>query len=155
MTRLRSKLLMWFSLSFLLLLGFQNCSQQRFTPRALETGEAGSTDSKAVVRGLTSMEEIDTEVQNMIVDKTCLVNDDCGAIAYGSKSCGGPKEYLIYSTRTLDFDQLQQLTDQYTKLDRERNADSDLISTCDILLKPQVQCFESKCQALADGLGGL
>ncbi len=81
----------------------------------------------------------------------CKTPNDCEAVAIGSKSCGGPTEYLLVSRATRsklgsDFDDNVKMI---TQLDVEANA--GMMGTCEVLLKPEVACSAGSCTEAKSG----
>lgn len=117
---------------------FQNCSSQNWSQSLPEPGIAYKTNPQ--------MAKIDTEVKMMIADKTCNLQTDCASIAYGTKPCGGPETYLIYSKPNLDSGLLQQMVAAFNQLMDEENRKFNLAGTCEVRLEPAVACIENQCQ---------
>ena len=47
---------------------------------------------------LLALDSLKNEIELLINQGTCSQNTDCDFIAFGSKACGGPQSYLVYST---------------------------------------------------------
>ncbi|MBI4410962.1 MAG: hypothetical protein HY541_00560 [Deltaproteobacteria bacterium] len=110
----------------------------------LNCGESG--DSGRDYR--TELDDLDTQIQTLIEDRSCNADDDCYTIAYGSKACGGPQTYLVYSSLAADVESLESLVEEYNQLEDEYNAEEDVISTCDIAIEPEIACTDETCQEI-------
>ena len=70
---------------------------------------------------------------------------DCAYIAFGSKPCGGPWSYLVYSI-SIDVDLLKSKVKQYNKMEDEYNRKHGIASDCAIVLPPtSLNCVNDKC----------
>lgn len=77
----------------------------------------------------------------------CKIASDCNALPVGSRSCGGPTEYVLISKGTQAKIQsaATDLIKTIDELDRARNASSGLAGTCDVMEKPAVTCQAGAC----------
>ena len=96
----------------------------------------------------TELDDLNIQIQTLIEDLSCNADDDCYTIAYGSKACGGPKTYLIYSSLATDVENLESLVEEYNQLEGEYNAEEDVISTCEIAMEPEISCTDGTCQEI-------
>ncbi len=71
----------------------------------------------------------------------------CRALAVGSKACGGPTQYVVFSTVATDATEAERLAGEVTALDRAANAQFGLVSTCDLLMEPGVAVEGGRCVA--------
>ena len=72
---------------------------------------------------------------------------DCRLIGVGSKPCGGPWEYLIYSAATVDEQHLQSLVNAHSAFEDYMNMKYGYMSTCDVPVAPILECHEGICRA--------
>ncbi|WP_372767215.1 hypothetical protein [Lutibacter sp.] len=94
---------------------------------------------------LTALQE---EIELLIDSGICSENASCDYIAFGSKACGGPKTYLVYST-SIDIVLLQQKAATYNALENAYNKKWGVISDCSYVLPPnEVTCINGKCTAV-------
>ncbi|SHI91608.1 hypothetical protein [Flavobacterium haoranii] len=86
-----------------------------------------------------------TEITNYIGQFSCSATSTCNFIALGSKPCGGPREYLVYSNN-VDQNELQQLVSEYYTMDSTRNVQTNAISDCSIVMPPEnINCIDGVC----------
>jgi hypothetical protein len=81
----------------------------------------------------------------------CSSASVCRTIGLGVKPCGGPQEYLIYSTAATDSARLTREVARYNEAEAKRNREQGLVSDCRALLRPRVSCVSGQCAATAVG----
>ncbi|AOT10025.1 hypothetical protein [Pseudoalteromonas luteoviolacea] len=81
-------------------------------------------------------------------DKSCDSNSQCLAIPVGSRACGGPSSYLLFSTKTADQNKVYELAKKLTDSEAQYNAKHGMISICEHLRQPTTQCVENTCVTL-------
>lgn len=83
------------------------------------------------------------EIINYINSFDC--SGSCNYIAFGSKPCGGPKEYLPFPS-SVNLTQLQQMVSEYNEMDHQYNIQTNAISDCAVVLPPTtVECVNGDC----------
>lgn len=89
-----------------------------------------------------------TEITNYIGQFSCSATSTCNFIALGSKPCGGPREYLVYSNN-VDQNELQQLVSEYYTMDSTRNVQTNAISDCAVVMPPEnIDCIDGVCTVI-------
>ncbi len=97
---------------------------------------------------LAELAALQEEIELMIDSGDCSENSDCESIAFGSKACGGPKTYLVFST-TIDVELLEQKVAIYNELENDFNKKWGIISDCSVPTPPvDVICVAGKCTAV-------
>ncbi len=85
------------------------------------------------------------EIQNYINSFSCSENVGCSFIAFGDKPCGGPRTYLLFSN-SVDLPKLKKMVDDYNKMDKAYNIQTNAISDCMYQLPPtEVKCVNGVC----------
>jgi hypothetical protein len=124
-------------LSFILLLMplFQNCGSSF----AVSDAEGiGSISDK-------SLSSLEAEIRQSI-SLQCSSSWECHVATAGSKPCGGPSRYFIYSSSTSNVTAIEQLTDEYTALQQLQNQSTNAVGTCDALDVPtSLSCISNQC----------
>ena len=95
-----------------------------------------------------SLDDIKTaknKLNNLIADKQCSTSSQCKVSAVGSRACGGPSDYIVYSTQSAPQEQVSALSDTITQLESTYNAQKGMMSICQHLTAPSTQCVENKC----------
>lgn len=72
--------------------------------------------------------------------------DDCRYIGVGSKPCGGPWHYLIYSASTVNEEYLQTLVDVHAAFENYMNHRYGYLSDCSVPMPPAVECHDGMCR---------
>ncbi|WP_288988075.1 hypothetical protein, partial [uncultured Pseudoalteromonas sp.] len=98
-----------------------------------------------------SLDDIKTakdKLNSLIADKQCSTSSQCKVNAVGSRACGGPSDYIVYSTQSAPQKQVSALSDTITQLESTYNAQKGMMSICQHLTAPSTQCVENKCVKL-------
>ncbi|MBM3299070.1 MAG: hypothetical protein FJY85_03850 [Deltaproteobacteria bacterium] len=85
------------------------------------------------------------EIESMVGVPTCSDIADCAYIAFGSKPCGGPWTYLIYSRATIDPDVLAARIREYNDLEDRYNHRFAVVSDCSVAAEPRLTCANGVC----------
>ena len=73
----------------------------------------------------------------------CTQNSDCFSAGSGSKSCGGPESYIVFS-KLDSIPNIFTLLDAYNQKRKAENAGK--LGTCEYMLPPSVTCVKNKCK---------
>jgi hypothetical protein len=71
----------------------------------------------------------------------------CKLIPFGSKPCGGPWGYLVYSTLKTDESRLKQLVSDFNQLQKKMNEERKILSDCAIASQPKLEFTDGVCAA--------
>ena len=89
-----------------------------------------------------------TTIEDLAATSICEENTECLFIGFGSKPCGGPWTYLIY-TNSINVDQLLLWVNDYNQLEQELNEKWDIISDCSIASPPLgFECIDNTCNPI-------
>ena len=88
------------------------------------------------------------EIVEYIGTPRCSGGDDCRFIGVGSKPCGGPWRYLVYSASTLDEDHLRSLVEAHAAFEAYLNEKYGYVSTCNVPPEPVLECRDGICRAV-------
>ncbi len=91
------------------------------------------------------------EIVDFIGVPSCGAVGDCRHIGIGSKPCGGPWSYLIYSAATIDEHELRSRVLRYNAWNHGMNRRYGLVSTCDVAPEPRPGCVGGVCADLDAG----
>jgi hypothetical protein len=72
----------------------------------------------------------------------------CHLIGFGSKPCGGPWTYLVYSTVQTNEFKLEQLVTDYNQVQRKFNIERKTMSDCMLARKPKIESNNGVCTAV-------
>ncbi|WP_420155344.1 hypothetical protein [Siphonobacter sp.] len=88
---------------------------------------------------------MEQEILAFIQDKACQSERVCGSIAFGSKPCGGPWKYLVYSLKAADVARLEEKVRSYNQLEKKVNTREGKISDCVQVTPVTVDCIDGQC----------
>lgn len=87
------------------------------------------------------------EIKDLIAKEACDGVNSCDYIAVGSKACGGPKTYLLFSS-SIDRQNLQDLVKNYNQAEADYNQKYGITSDCMFVTPPDsIECVNGKCEA--------
>lgn len=86
------------------------------------------------------------DIKRAIGAATCSSNAQCRTLPVGAKACGGPQEYIAWSTVNGDEAALQALAARSTTLRQEEIRRSGEMSTCMHMPDPGASCVAGTCQ---------
>lgn len=93
------------------------------------------------------LEALANEITSLADNSVCNQNNECKYVAFGSKPCGGPWSYLVYST-SIDTVLLLEKVDYYNQLEKAYNVKWEIISDCSVATPPiSLECLDEKCIA--------
>ncbi len=93
--------------------------------------------------------ELAASIQADIANLSCDTDDDCSFIPFGSKPCGGPWNYKLFSRKTTDERALWAKIERYNKMDAYYNEKNGLQSDCNFIVPPTMSCVNSMCNGSA------
>ncbi len=94
------------------------------------------------------LDALKTSIEDLAATSVCSETAECKFIGLGSKPCGGPWEYLIYST-SIDVEQLEDLVEDYNKKEADFNAKWGIASDCALANPPSsINCENNRCVAV-------
>lgn len=105
------------------------------------------TDSNESSENITSaqLETKKQEIQNYINSFSCSESVGCGFIAFGTKPCGGPWSYLVFSN-SVNLTKLQEMVKDYNEMNRLYNIQTNAMSDCMVVAPPtEVKCVDGVC----------
>lgn len=97
---------------------------------------------------LQELIDLKTEIENFASTSICDDTFECKFIAFGSKPCGGPWSYLVYST-SIDTNRLESLVEGYNQKESIYNTKWNIASDCALVNPPtSVTCENNICVAV-------
>jgi len=109
------------------------------------TSEDSTKEKDVDSKIITNLEE---EIIALADSSVCNDETECASIAFGSKPCGGPWSYLVYST-SIDVQLLKDKVKQFNQMQQEFNIKYGIISDCSIALPPTgFLCEDNKCKGI-------
>ena len=94
------------------------------------------------------LDALKLEIENLANTSICNEETECKYIGFGSKPCGGPWSYLIYST-SIDIEELENRVENYNQKEAFYNSEHGIISDCSIANPPtHLNCENNACVAV-------
>jgi hypothetical protein len=91
------------------------------------------------------VQELRTLIEKEIGTPTATEATQCKLIAFGSKPCGGPWSYLVYSTARTDEARLKQLVNEFNQLSKKINEETKVLSDCMYVTEPWIEFARGVC----------
>ncbi|MCF7566858.1 hypothetical protein L3X37_00570 [Sabulilitoribacter arenilitoris] len=84
-------------------------------------------------------------IEDLAATSVCNETTECKYIAFGSKPCGGPWGYLIYTT-SIDTKKLKLWVEDYNQRESNFNSKWDVGSDCSVVNPPiSINCQNNSC----------
>ncbi len=107
---------------------------------------------------LCSEDETEGSYQDNLDELELLINTEignaeasdlaeCRSLAFGSKPCGGPWSYLVYSSTDSDESHLLNLVQRYNDVELDLNNFENRGSDCSVPIKPNLALKDMRCVA--------
>ncbi len=93
----------------------------------------------------TRLGELRQAVASRVGTTRCVDRSQCRAMPLGSKPCGGPWSYVVYSTATTDSGALALAVQRYNVADAELNRKLGRVSDCSFVSPPKLDCVLGFC----------
>ena len=111
----------------------------------LQSFQCSDSENSSTNITLAQLETKKQEIQNYINSFNCSESVGCGFLAFGSKPCGGPRTYLLFSNN-VNLTKLQELVKNYNDMDDLYNIQTGAVSDCMFVLPPtEVKCVNGVC----------
>src|SRR5690242_8887820 len=79
-------------------------------------------------------------IRALVGTPTCSSDAQCHSLPLGSRACGGPESYLMWSSAATSQAEIQALGERYKEERRAANTASGRVSTCQFLVDPGAVC---------------
>lgn len=94
------------------------------------------------------LNQLHVQIQRLVGTPFARTLSQCKTMAIGSKACGGPGGYLVYSALiTPNEAKLRQLVFDFTKLQQQLQEEWGLISDCLLEMPPEIDLVNGICTA--------
>lgn len=122
-------------------------------PNASEASQK-MTESEEVVRGELGgpqgdldarSKELRQQIRDVAEQPVASKISECRIAGIGSKPCGGPESYIIYSVQNTDEGKLLPVIDEYNTVRRMLNEKHGMISECSVLPEPTIALRNGFC----------
>jgi hypothetical protein len=116
-------------------------------PRDSGGGEDGGGGVTYDLADFKRQAELKVMIDEEIGTPSATQTFQCKSIGFGSRPCGGPSSYLVYSTANTNETRLKELVSEFNQLDKKNIQDSELISICSVEPKPKMELVGGVCTA--------
>ncbi len=99
---------------------------------------------------LARLQAMEAEIDTLVGDAACEKDEDCRAIAFGDKPCGGPWSYKVYSVTSVDTLEVARLVAAYNKFNELLNQKHGWMSDCMVVSEPRVGMIAGRCEAIRE-----
>jgi hypothetical protein len=94
---------------------------------------------------LVSLQSEKQSILDYIATFSCDESTTCSSIAFGSKACGGPQEFLVFPS-TVDLNYLTEQVNNYNLLESAYNSTYGIVSDCMVVMPPEnIDCINGVC----------
>jgi hypothetical protein len=97
-----------------------------------------------------ALDTLHQQIIAMIGEPRCENIVHCRLLALGSRPCGGPTEYLAYSSIVGKREVLEAKAYEYGFLQEELNRAHGVSGTCEVLAQPKLACVNGRCTLNSD-----
>jgi hypothetical protein len=110
----------------------------------LSTGPAKPDRAAALKQ---QAEKLATEAKAQANPSGCEKVEQCEVAGFGHKSCGGPREYIAYCSKTTDVKALQSKLAELEKAEKTWQAETGEMSNCGLTRRPLPRFVDGQCLA--------
>lgn len=106
---------------------------------------SNDNDTPTYESELTQLSLFKADIESLANASVCNEASECKFIALGSKPCGGPWSYLVYTT-SIDVEQLEAAVKDYNQKEAAFNIKWGIPSDCALTLRPaSISCENNTC----------
>jgi hypothetical protein len=89
---------------------------------------------------------LEHEARALAHSNGCHSVGDCRTAPLGWRSCGGPRDYVVYCAATTDTAALFRKLAELQAVERDYNLRSGMMSSCEMRIAPQVSLRDLSCR---------
>ncbi|MEX2154583.1 MAG: hypothetical protein WD825_14675 [Gemmatimonadaceae bacterium] len=90
---------------------------------------------------------LEREARALAKTDGCTSADQCRAAPVGERACGGPRDYMVYCTRTTDSAGLYRKLAELRQAEMDYNKKTGAMSTCEFRTPPELAIAGGSCKA--------
>ena len=106
-----------------------------------------NSDQRTEEGDRAQLAEMRREIDALVGDTAGASIADCRYAGVGSKPCGGPWEFIIYSASSTDSTALAERLTAYNDFEAEMNERYGYASDCSVLNEPVLAYKDGRCVA--------
>ena len=126
-------------LALILLFACAACTSQAHDPKPPQPAPAAA---QVAASGANALDDI----RRLIGSASCSDSSQCRTLPVGARACGGPQEYLPWSTLKTDERALTSVAERYKAERQSQIKSSGEMSTCRFMPDPGAVCVAGACQ---------
>ena len=92
-----------------------------------------------------ALNAVHREIVSLIGEPRCANLVHCRVLGLGARPCGGPSEYLAFSSLTANREVLEAKAYEYDFLQEEVNRSKGAVGSCEVLPAPRATCVNGRC----------
>jgi hypothetical protein len=131
------------------LLGAASCGAPTRTENGGSGPGAGSRTESDIAAARAAVARLETDARALVKTDGCATSGQCRTAPVGVKSCGGPRDYLVYCAASTDSVALFRKLDELRVAESEYNKISGMMSTCELRLPPKAAVQGGSCREVA------
>lgn len=125
-------------LTLTMVLAFQNCG---------DTNEMKSANSSGLTIDSYPNEKQEKILRDLInEDLSCDQDSQCVLVGVGHKACGGPRDLAVASTKSSNYQHIQDLAEEVKETEYHYLYINQLAGTCEAPYREQPTCVQNICQ---------
>ncbi len=95
--------------------------------------------------------KLEQEARALVKTDGCASAAACRTAPVGWRGCGGPRTYLVYCAASTDTTALFRKLKELENAERDYNASSGMMSTCEYRMPPSVRLEGRSCREASAG----
>ena len=90
---------------------------------------------------------LNTQLNELTSNKSCTASYQCKVLGVGSRVCGGPSKYVVYSTLNNSQKHAEQLAQKITQQEQQNNTALEF-DDCSPVLEVHSLCIDNQCKTV-------
>ncbi|WP_247664843.1 hypothetical protein [Pseudoalteromonas sp. MMG010] len=123
----------------------QLAADKKELPSTTPLDKSDKTLMQAEESPLATIKGTKEKLSEITANLQCDTTSQCKVQAVGSRACGGPSRYIVYSTKHTNSDDVTKHADTITQYEKTLNAKEDMASICQHIPAPGTQCISNSC----------
>jgi outer membrane murein-binding lipoprotein Lpp len=114
------------------------------TSTLLLSGCVNSASSNTPEANLAAL---NSQLNDIVSDNHCTASFQCKVLEVGTRACGGPSKYVVYSALNTSQEKAEQIAQQITQQESTLNKTQGL-NDCASVIEVQSLCINQQCQSI-------
>jgi hypothetical protein len=108
---------------------------------------AGGAEGESGSKWKQRAETLASEARALANPRGCDKVEECELAGFGHKPCGGPREFIVWCSRTTDVKTLRARLETLEKAEKAWQAEAGLKSRCGLTRRPRLRWEDGVCLA--------